>query len=189
MSEDLKSARHWAREMIEGALFPGARAVDATMGNGHDTLWLCSLVGETGRVYAFDVQPSAVENTRLRLEEHGCAPRATLICRGHQHMAEYVDQPVDAVVFNLGWLPGGEKGITTRCETTLEAVAAAAALLKPGGLMTICIYPGHPEGARERDALLEWARGMDPKAYDVLLKAYLNQPNQPPLMLVLRRRV
>ncbi|MDD6933180.1 MAG: class I SAM-dependent methyltransferase, partial [Eubacteriales bacterium] len=103
--------------------------------------------------------------------------------------AEYVDAPVDAVVFNLGWLPGGEKTVTTLCDTTLQAVAAGAELLKPGGLMTICIYPGHPEGARERDALLEWARGLNPQAYDVLLKAYLNQPNQPPMMLAVRRRI
>ena len=189
MSEDLKSARHWARAMIERALCPGARAVDATMGNGHDTLWLCGLVGETGHVYAFDVQPTAVENTRARLEEHGCAARATLICQGHQHMAQYVDAPVDAMVFNLGWLPGGEKTVTTLCDTTLHAVAAGAELLKPGGLMTICIYPGHPEGARERDALLGWARELNPREYDVLLKAYLNQPNQPPMMLAVRRRI
>ena len=187
MSEDLKSARHWAREMIERALFPGARAVDATMGNGHDTLWLCGLVGETGHVYAFDVQPTAVENTRARLEEHGCAARATLICQGHQHMAEYVDAPVDAVVFNLGWLPGAQHAVTTCVETTLAAVSQAVELLAPGGVLTICVYPGHEEGAREREALLAWAAAL-PGTLDVLHQRYMNQKNSPPELLAVRRR-
>ena len=76
MAQDFRSARFWAAELIETALCPGARAVDATMGNGHDTLWLCRQVGETGHVYAFDVQPEAVERTRALLDGEGVAERA-----------------------------------------------------------------------------------------------------------------
>ena len=188
MAEDFRNARYWAREMMERAIRPGDRVIDATMGNGHDTKWLCELVGETGKVYAFDVQKEALDNTRARLTQAGLENRAELLLCGHQHMAERVPEQVDAVLFNLGWLPGVEHAVTTRVETTLAAVNAALTLMKPEALMTVCIYPGHEEGARERDALLAWASKLDPTRYDVMLRQYLNQPNCPPLMLAVRKR-
>ena len=188
MAVDFHSARFWAAELIDPALCPGARAVDATMGNGGDTLRLCRLVGDTGRVYAFDIQPEAVARTRQRLEGEGMLDRAALFCAGHEHMAELVPEPVDAVVFNLGWLPGARHGVTTRVETTLRAVNAALALLKPEGLMTVCVYPGHEEGARELEALNAWASGLDPKRFDVMARHYVNQPNDPPRLIAVRKR-
>ncbi len=188
MSDDFRSARHWAHELIERAMFPGAHAVDATMGNGHDTKWLCELAGETGAVYAFDVQAQAVENTRRRLAEAGLLHRARLFHAGHERMAEFVAHPADAIVFNLGWLPGGEKSVTTLTDTTIAAASAASDLLAPGGLMTICVYPGHAEGAREREAVIAWASQLPHTVFDVMLRQYLNQPNDPPLMIAVRRR-
>ena len=188
MSNDFRSARFWAREMVEQAMFEGARAVDATMGNGHDTQWLCELAGEAGMVYAFDVQPEAVRRTEQRLAEAGLSERARLFCAGHERMAELIPEPVDAVVFNLGWLPGAEHGVTTRVETTLQAVEAALSVLKEDGIMTVCIYPGHDEGARELRALIRWAETLDPLRYDALIKTYLNQPNDPPRMLAVKKK-
>lgn len=188
MATDFKSARFWAKEVIEEALFPGARAIDATMGNGYDTLWLCELVGETGKVYAFDIQQEAVAHTAERLEQAGMQERASLFGVGHEHMLDTVHEPVDAVLFNLGWLPGAEHGVTTQTATTLRAVDAALALLKEEAVMTICIYPGHAEGSRELESLLEWAGGLDDKRYDAVLKHYLNQPNDPPQMLAIRKK-
>lgn len=188
MVNDFRSARFWAKEMIEAAMFDGARAVDATMGNGHDTQWLCELAGENGRVYAFDVQPEAVERTRERLNQSGLIGRATLMCTGHEHMAEKVHEPADVIVFNLGWLPGAEHGVTTQVPTTLAAVNAALQVLKEDGLMTVCIYPGHEEGTRELHALKEWAASLDEKRYDALIKCYLNQSNDPPQMLAIRKK-
>ena len=188
MSNDFRSARFWAREMIENAMFEGARAVDATMGNGHDTRWLCDLAGETGKVYAFDVQVEAVARTEAALRADGLLLRAELHCAGHERMAEFVKEPVDVIVFNLGWLPGAEHGVTTLTETTLQAVNAGLERLKEDGLMTICIYPGHEEGTRELQALLSWARQLDERRYDALLKAYVNQPNDPPQMLAIRKK-
>ena len=189
MADDFRSARFWAAELLEPALYPGARAVDATMGNGGDTLRLCGLVGETGRVYAFDIQPEAVTRTRRRLEEADVDDRATLFCAGHERMAELVPESVDAVVFNLGWLPGTRHGVTTRVETTLRAVEAALTVLKPAGLMTVCVYPGHDEGARELEALNAWASGLDPKRFDVMTRYYMNQPNDPPRLIAVRKRL
>ena len=188
MAVDFRSARFWARELIEGAMHEGAVAVDATMGNGHDTQWLCELAGASGRVYAFDVQAEAVERTRVRLREAGMEERAVLHCVGHEHMQDYVREEADAIVFNLGWLPGAEHGVTTQTDTTLQAVDAALRVLKEDGLMTICIYPGHEEGTRELNALMDWASKLDDKRYDVLLKTYINQPNDPPRMLAIRKK-
>ena len=174
MSYELKSARYLAKEVIGQAVLPGDAAVDATMGNGHDTLMLCEAVGPAGKVYAFDVQEQAVENTRKRLTEAGMMDRAALFCLGHERMAEQVKEPVAAVVFNLGWLPGGDHSVTTHWETTRAAIAGALALLRPGGVLVVCVYPGHPEGERERAALTEFLSALRPQEFNVLRQKFLN---------------
>ena len=188
MANDFRSARFWAAEIIEKALFKGACAVDATLGNGHDCLWLCSLVGENGRVYGFDVQAEAVERSRARLVEAGVSERAQLILDGHQNMENYVPAgSADAIMFNLGWLPGAQHGVTTQTETTLQAVNAALNCLKEEGMLTICVYPGHDEGARERQALLSWAQQLNEKEFDTMLRCYRNQSNNPPLLIAVKK--
>ena len=188
MAGDFRSARFWAAELVEAALGPGSRAVDATMGNGHDTLWLCRLVGEKGRVDAFDVQREAVDRTRALLESEGVLERAGLHFLGHEHMAEVVAGPVDAVVFNLGWLPGAAHGVTTRAETTIAAANAALSILAPEGLLTLCAYPGHEEGARELAALDAWAAALDPARFDAMTRRYVNQPGDPPVLFAVKRK-
>ena len=190
MANDFRSARFWAAGIIEKALYEGAVAVDATLGNGHDCLWLCNLVGENGRVYGFDIQREAVERSRVRLEENGVADRAFLIHDGHQNMLSHVErESADAVMFNLGWLPGAQHGVTTYVATTLQAVNAALDVLKQDGVMTICVYPGHDEGAREREALVDWAKNLDQRLYDAMIQSYLNQSNDPPLMIAVKKNL
>ena len=185
MSYELKSARYLAADVLSRVLSEGDSAVDATMGNGHDTEALCRLVGPSGRVYAFDIQPQAVENTRLRLLEAGLADRASLFCLGHEHLAEAVPGPVRAVMFNLGWLPGGDHGITTLLPTTLSAVEQALSLLLPGGVLVLCAYPGHPEGAREKESLISFFSSLPPQRYNVLRQVFLNAgPGAPECFVV-----
>ena len=174
MSYELRSARYLAADILRQAVAPGDTVVDATMGNGHDTLFLCQLVGERGRVYAFDVQQQAVESTQKRLQEAGVLSRAALFCLGHEHMAEKVEGPVAAVVFNLGWLPGGDHSVTTHWETTKKAVESALSLLKPLGVLVICAYPGHAEGDRERSALIDFLSALPPQRFNVLHQKFLN---------------
>ena len=138
-------------------------------------------------MYAFDVQKDAVERSRARLEEAGLLNRVRLIHDGHERVLSHVQEQVDAAVFNLGWLPGGDKRFTTRVDTTLQALKGCLELLKPGGLMTICAYPGHEEGELERRAIQEWAAALDSARYDALTKAYLNQPNKPPQLFAIKR--
>lgn len=186
---ELKSARYLAADVLTRAVRPGDTVIDATMGNGHDTLFLCRLVGPAGRVYAFDVQAQAVENTKKRLQDAGVAERAALFCLGHEHMAEQVTGPVDAVVFNLGWLPGGDHSVTTRWDTTRQAVESALRLLRPLGVMVICAYPGHAEGDRERTALQEMLSALPPQRFNVLAQSFLNAgPGAPECFVIQKQR-
>ena len=160
MSYELRSARWIAADVLRQVVQPGDTVVDATLGNGHDTLMLCELVGETGRVIGFDIQPDAVERTRERLADAGMLSRCTLYAEGHEHLSERVTVPIRTATFNLGWLPGGDKRITTHWETTRAAISAALSLLMKGGVCTICAYPGHAAGDEERAALMAYLIGL-----------------------------
>ncbi len=185
--ELLSNARHLAHGALEVLLAPGDTAVDATMGNGGDTALLCRLVGETGHVYAFDVQEQALVNTRARLEAEGLLARATLLQKGHERMAEDVPAGVRAVCFNLGWLPGGDHARTTLVQTTLAAADAALSLLAPGGLLSLCVYPGHREGKREREALLAWAGALPVRRYNALFHRFVNAGDDCPCLLLVQK--
>ena len=181
----LKSARYLAQDALERAILAGDHVVDATAGNGHDTEFLCRLVGESGHVFAFDLQGDAIEATRRRLTNAGLLDRATLIHAGHEEMADYVRGEISAVVFNLGWLPGGDHAVTTRWETTRKAVAAAMNLLKEGGIITICAYPGHEEGEREKRELIAYLSTLDNRRFNVLEQRFLNAgPSAPECFII-----
>lgn len=147
-----------AHAAVRTVLQSGETAIDATAGNGHDTRFLAELVGPTGRVFAFDVQPAALARTSALLESAGLA-NVTLLERDHAEIAEAVAAEfhgrIGAVMFNLGYLPGGDKAVTTRTATTIAAVRAAIGMLRPGGVLTVIAYPGHPGGAAECDAVRE----------------------------------
>ena len=135
MAYELKSARFLAKDVLRQAVREGDRVADATMGNGHDTLFLAELVGPEGHVDAFDIQEGALKSTAELLEAHGLQSRVTLFRRSHAEIAEAVSGNLSAVVFNLGWLPGGDHAVTTRCESTRTAILAALELLRPGGVL------------------------------------------------------
>lgn len=185
---DFGGAREWARMIIETNVREGACVIDATMGNGHDTLWLSKLVGKTGRVHAFDVQEEAVENTRKRLIENDADEQCRLYLKGHEYIGTTVRSLVDAAVFNLGWLPGYEKSVRTKKETTLSAVSQALGMLKTGGVLTVCVYPGHEEGEDELKALYEWAQSLDDKIYDAVTAGYVNIKRKPPVLIAVTKR-
>ena len=183
----LRNARHLAADYMMRTIRPGDSVVDATMGNGKDTLFLCELVGESGHVYAFDVQAEAVERTRERVAEAGFAQRTTLLLAGHETMAEHVPACVQAVMFNLGWLPGAEHIVTTQTETTLRAVSAALDLIAPGGIVTVCVYPGHEEGTRELEALKAYVSGLSVRTFNVLYHSFVNASSQTPQLFLIQR--
>ncbi len=144
----------------------GDLAVDATAGNGHDTLFLAERVGEDGRVIAFDIQAAAIDATRMRLEAAGLSGRVELHQASHGRLLETAGRgTVTAVMFNLGYFPGGDHAVITRTEETLAALGQALEALRPGGLLTIVCYPGHPGGDEESDAVLAWGGALAADAF------------------------
>ena len=163
----------------------GDVVVDFTMGNGHDTEFLSKTVGERGHVYAFDIQQSAVDSTAKNLKAAGCPENYTLICDSHHNVKKYVEGPIKAGMFNLGYLPrSGKKHVTTLRETTMPAVEAAIELLLPDGVLIIAIYPGHEEGALEGDMLREYFKTLS--RFQICASEFhiLNSPTSPYFFLV-----
>lgn len=177
----------FAHQLLRQAVQPGDVAVDATMGNGHDTMVLAQCVGANGKVYAFDVQEQALQKTRRRLQAISLDEQAELICEGHQHMSEYVQQALSAVIFNLGYLPGGNKALTTQRDTTLAAITQGLSLLRPHGLLLLVIYPGHEPGRIEQEAIEGLASGLDQQHFQVLRYQFTNQKNNPPYLLAIEK--
>jgi hypothetical protein len=155
------------------------------MGNGNDTLFLSRTVGESGRVYAFDIQQAALESTEKRLREAGAPENYTLICASHHRVREFVPERIKAGMFNLGYLPGGgKKAVTTMRKTTMPAVEAAIEMLLPDGALIIAIYPGHEEGALEGDMVREYLKTLS--KYRICASEFhiLNSPDSPYFFLV-----
>ena len=161
--------------------------MDATCGNGHDTLLLAQLVGETGSVWAFDIQEQAINQTARRLTEAGLAERVMLLHEGHETMADQVSGGLAVVMFNLGYLPGGDQTIITQPETTLAAFGQALELLRPGGILAVTIYPGHDGGASERRTVDGWAAGLAPQAFHTWRMGQLNVPSDAPYFVLVQK--
>jgi 16S rRNA C1402 N4-methylase RsmH len=159
---------HFALKAILGE---GALTIDATVGNGYDTCFLASLVGERGKVYGFDIQEAALDTAYRRLRQEGLAGRVSLYHAGHEAMAVVLPPSlqgqVKAVLFNLGYLPGGDKRRTTAIATTLAAMEQARQLLAPGGAISVLAYTGHPGGREEAEAVKAWAAALAPDYYEV----------------------
>ena len=188
MAYEPRSARFLASEIRRQVVQSGDTVIDATLGNGHDTLELAQLVGPQGHVIGFGVQEAAVRNTEARLREAGVLERCTLCLLGHEHMAEKVTEPVRYISFNLGWLPGGDKSVTTHWETTYAALHSALCLLMPLGVCTVCAYPGHAEGNRERFELESFLSTLRPQDFNVLKQSFLNAGPGSPECFVIQKQ-
>lgn len=175
-------------EMAAPYITPGSLCIDATMGNGYDTLFLCEKVGETGRVLAFDIQKQALQSTTDRLKQAGMSSRAQLFLESHEKMADHA-QPgtVSLITFNLGYLPGGDHACSTHAASTIPALMSALELLKIGGAVSLCIYSGGDTGYDEKNAVLTWLKALNPRQYLVLTVSYFNRPGDPPMPVLIVR--
>ena len=163
--------------------------IDATMGNGNDTILLSSLCKETGHVYAFDIQEQALAHTRQRLLDADAPQNYTLLLESHTNMDHYVQpESVSCIVFNLGYLPGGDHTKATQASSSIEALTRSLSLLKKGGLISLCIYSGGDSGFEERDAVLSWLKNLDSHKYLVIRSDYYNRPNNPPIPVLIIRQ-
>ncbi|EON71619.1 class I SAM-dependent methyltransferase [Lysinibacillus sphaericus] len=183
----LQRVLQYAQQLLTEAIEDGDTVVDATAGNGHDTLFLAQLVGDDGQVFAFDVQKSAVDATLHRLLDNALEHRALVLHTGHEHVAKHVQKPVAAAIFNLGYLPGSDHDIITKPNTTILALTDLLQLLKIGGLIVLVVYHGHPGGKEERNAVMDYVSHLPQKYVHVLKYEFLNQQNDPPFIIAIEK--
>ncbi|MCA0984467.1 methyltransferase domain-containing protein [Halobacillus yeomjeoni] len=182
----------YSHSLMEQALSEGDIAIDATCGNGHDTLFLTNQVGENGHVYGFDIQQEAVDNTRQRLRDNDMESRATLFHESHSHVKECIPEKhhsqIKAAIYNLGYLPGSDKSIVTTPKETIESVEKILSMIQKGGILVLVVYHGHPGGKEEKNALLEYVSNLDQKYFKALQYGFINQKNDPPFIVAIEKQ-
>jgi SAM-dependent methyltransferase len=165
----------------------GDHVVDATCGNGHDTLLLAGLVGTSGHVWGFDIQLQAITGTERKLAEAQLSGRVTLLLAGHEELAAHIVGPLHAVLFNLGYLPGGDRAIITRPESTITALNQVLKLLAAGGVVLVTVYPGHGGGSDEQTAVDRWAGELEPREFHSWRMGQTNVSGAAPYLLLVQR--
>lgn len=155
-------------------------AVDATLGNGHDTDFLSALFN---KVYSFDIQEQCILNYERKNKEN-----VILIEDSHENISEYVKERVDCIMFNLGFLPGGDKTITTNYQSTITSLQKSLQLLSSNGIITIALYPGHEAGMMEKVHVLDFIRELPKSVYAVMHHTFVNRHNNPPELLLIEKK-
>lgn len=182
-----------AHDYWKQVLQPGNLVIDATCGNGNDTLALAKLVliGGKGRVYSLDIQEQALENAKKLLQKNLSEKdleRVHLCKQSHHELLTLpLSEPVKLIVYNLGYLPKGDKAITTMTSSTLESIKQALELIDPLGYISITCYPGHPEGIREQTALLEFFQNLPSHAWNVCFHNWVNKRKAPTLFFIQKK--
>nr|WP_199173031.1 class I SAM-dependent methyltransferase [Sporosarcina sp. P17b] len=175
-----------AKRLISERVQPGDTVVDATAGNGNDTVFLAGLVGDEGQVLAFDIQQQALNVTEQKLGE--LASRTTLVHDSHANVCKYVQSEISGAMFNLGYLPYSEDlSIVTTPSSTIAALESLLSLLKKSGIITITVYDGHEGGKEERDALLDYVSTLHQGDVHAIRYELLNQRRNPPFLLALEK--
>jgi 16S rRNA C1402 N4-methylase RsmH len=179
------------QRFLAGLLREGEWVVDATVGNGHDTLFLARQVGRTGRVYGFDIQQAALDATDARLQDAGIGAQVRLFRVGHEQMAAHLPPEargrLRAVLFNLGYLPGSDKQTVTQPATTVAALEAVLQWLAPQGVISVLAYTGHPGGREEAEYLKAWASKLPREQWDVEVVVPPSKNNNAPEWVLVRR--
>ncbi|MCK0471256.1 class I SAM-dependent methyltransferase [Halalkalibacter sp. APA_J-10(15)] len=181
----------FARTLLENTLEKGDIAIDCTVGNGHDTVFLAQLVEASGHVYGFDIQEEAINKTKQRLrKEH--LDQVTLFHCGHEQIVTKLPTDhlckVKAAIFNLGYLPGGDKSIVTQGTTTIKAIKDLLQKMPQGGTIVLVIYHGHPEGKKEKETVESYVTQINQKTAHVLKYQFMNQVNNPPYVIGIEKR-
>lgn len=179
-----------AHEAVAKVLSQGDIAVDATVGNGHDTVFLAERVGADGHVFGMDLQRSALLSTGARLSENGLSSRVTLIEGSHEDLLQQIPRMhhglVKAVMFNLGYLPGSDKTVITKARCTIPALRAALSILAPRGCLSILAYPGHPGGREETEAVRAWTKEVEDLGFHVSASSVVHTRRTPPEWIFIR---
>lgn len=184
----LINATHLAKTILNNAISIGDIVIDATVGNGHDTEYLANRVGKKGKVYGFDIQELAINNTKDKLEKIGLSKSVNLILDGHENMDLYIKEDISCAVFNLGYLPKGDHSLTTKPKTTVLAIEKALRILKKNGVISITMYTGHEGGIDEKNCVEEYVSSLDQNYFSVLKCDFINQKNNPPQLILIEKK-
>lgn len=178
----------FSHQLLKNSIDPGDIVIDATAGNGNDTMFLSGLAGETGRVLAFDIQVQAIAAVQEKLAEHQIE-NTRVIQDGHENVAFYLckEEQIGGAIFNLGYLPGSDKTIITRGESTIKALRDMLEILKKQGIIVLVIYHGHEGGAQEKNAILHFVMALSQKKFNVLQYGFINQKNNPPFIIAIEK--
>ena len=182
------NAVQMAHNFIISRLSAANLVIDATAGNGKDTLFLAKNTPPDTTILAFDVQPQAIAKTDLLLKQHKFIHKVRLILDNHANIANYIDQPIDVAMFNLGYLPGGDHTLSTCPDSTIQAISQTLQLLTVGGLLTVAAYPGYEHGKRECHAVHQYLTNLRQQTFTVASWAMVNQTNSPPVLYVIEKR-
>lgn len=186
--DQLFNAVALSHQLIKENVLPGMTVVDATCGNGGDTLFLAQTVGEEGSVFAFDIQPDAVKKTKVVLKKHGIT-NAEVFCVGHEYMREFIKTNVDCVVFNLGYLPSSGSKIMTRPRTTVRALKAATEIIGEEGVIVVCSYVAHIGGKCEFRRIYRYLESLNREVFQTMLFEQPNAKKIAPKVLLIRKKV
>lgn len=188
MKKNYFNAVDFSHQLLENNIKRGDIVIDATAGNGHDTKYMAELVKKEGRVYAFDIQKDAIINTQKLLKEKNLNLRCKLINDSHSNLDNHIEEKVKAVIFNLGYLPGGNKNIITKAKSTIKALKISLKKLKKDGIVILVIYSGHPGGKEEKNKIIKYCSNLNHKIYNVFNYNFLNQPTPPPEIVAIKKR-
>lgn len=171
-----------AHDIINKSVKVGQTVLDCTVGNGNDTKLLAELVGPNGKVYGFDIQSRALEITIEKLTCENLNNRVILIQDSHENIDLYIDEKLDFIVYNLGYLPKGDKNIKTNKKSTLISLNKSLSLLNDNGIILVSCYVGHDGGMEEKNGVEELLRNLDQKKFNVIKYDFINQGNFPPIL-------
>lgn len=175
------------KNFIKDYIKDGQVVLDATVGNGNDTVLMADRVGISGRVYGFDIQKVAIDNTIKLLKENNLENRVTLIKDSHENLKKYISEPLDFIIYNLGYLPNGDKKIITQSKSTVKSIESSLELLNQNGLLLINSYIGHNGGMEENLDIEYMLKRLNQKQYNVLKHNFINQKNKPPLLYIIEK--
>ena len=184
----IQNAQKFSHSMLQECIKPGDCVVDATMGNGNDTIFLSKLVQAEGKVFAFDIQEAALIRTNEKIQALDTKENIQLICDSHANLSTYIQQSIQAAIFNLGYLPGSDKSIITTPDSTIRAIESIMERLTIGGRIVLVCYWGHEGGDTELSQLQQFLPTLDQHEWTVLQYQFINQQNQPPICFVIERK-
>ncbi len=188
MLNSIIRATSFVHYVLKGMIHEGDVVVDATMGNGNDTIFLAERVGPGGSVFSFDIQQMALDRTLKKIIDNNLdGYNIKLINDGHENIEGYLTDTIDAAMFNLGYLPGGDHSITTKPDSTIRSIKSVLGLLKPKGVASIIIYYGHEGGVNEKQKVLGFLEKLSGKNFSVMKCCYINQGNNPPIIIFIQR--